>query len=180
MITQLLHEARAGSDEAERQLWQHVYDELRRIARGRLVRQHAEGLDTTGLVHEAYLKLADGEGVDWKDRSHFYAVASRAMRFIVIDAARRQTAGKRGGQAVDASLDDVQIVADQRAEDVLALDEALEMLTERDERLGRLVELKFFGGLTFKEIGNLLDRSERTVKRDWTRARLWLHRFMSG
>lgn len=177
--TQLLLDARSGDREAFDRLWPLIYDELRTIAHARLLRQRAdEALNTTALVHEAYLKLIDGTQVAWKDRAHFFAVASRAMRFILIDLARASLAQKRGGAHHDVDIDAIQVAADGRSEDLISLDIALTELARRDERLSELVELRFFGGLTYEEIAAVTGRSVPTVKRDWTRARAWLYQSM--
>lgn len=178
---QLLRESRTGSREAFDRLFAQVYEELRTIAHRRL-RQFRPGetLDTTGLVHEAYLKLVDQTGVDAADRGHFLALASRAMRYIVVDYARARSRQKRGAGGAVVPLDAVQIAAGQRAADLLALDEAMEALGRSSERLCRLVEYRFFGGLSYDEIAEMTGRSVPTVKRDWSLARAWLHRNMQG
>jgi RNA polymerase sigma factor (TIGR02999 family) len=176
-ITALLKEVRAGDRGAFEEVMPHVYDELRRIAHQRL-RKHrpSQTLNTTALVHEAYLRLVNQAEADWQDRAHFFAVASRSMRFIIIDYVRARTAEKRGGAQDDLPLDDVQLaVADERAADLLTLNDALEQLAAVNERLSQLVEYRFFGGLTYKEIAEVTGRSVPTVKRDWARARTWLY-----
>jgi RNA polymerase sigma factor (TIGR02999 family) len=179
--TQLLLDARAGDRAAFDRLFAHVYDELRRIAHQRLLRYRpGETLDTTALVHEAYLKLVDQSRSEWRDRSHFFALASRAMRFVLVDYARARTAQKRGGRRRDMPLDAVQVAADDRAADLLALTDALDRLSGVHPRLGEIVECRFFGGLTFDEIAEVTGMSVPTVRRDWTRARAWLHRWMQG
>ena len=182
--TQLLQAARAGDAAAREQLWPRLYDELRRIAHARLLRHRpGETLSTTALVHEAYLKLVDRTTADWNDRTHFLSLAARAMRFILTDYARAQTAQKRGGPDADLRLDGLQVAADgdvaQRAADLLTLDAALDRLAALSERLAEVVELHFFGGLTLLEIAEATGRSEATVKRDWRRARTWLYRAMA-
>lgn len=177
--TQLLLDARSGDRGALDQLWSLVYDELRKIARGRLQAQPADrSLNTTALVHEAYLKLVDSTKVGWSDRAHFLALASRAMRFILIDYVRSRVAQRRGGSGRPIQIDMVQVASEDRSEDLISLDLALKTLTERDERLGTLVELRFFGGLTYEEIAEVTGRSVPTVKRDWSRARTWLFQTM--
>lgn len=133
-------------------------------------------LSTTALVHEAYLRLMDQSRCDWQDRAHFLALAARAMRFVLIDYARAHSAQKRGGGSHAVPLDAIQLAAESRATEIVTLHEALEELATRDTRLSRVVEYKFFGGLTFEEIATVLGLSVPTVKRDWTRARAWLHR----
>ena len=176
-ITQLLLDVQAGDKEASERLWRAVYDKLRRIARHRLRGERAgHTLDTTDLVHEAYLKLVDQTRVEWQDRVHFLAMAARVMRNILIDYARRRNAQKRGGGAPHLALDHVTVSAEDSAEMFLALDEALDELTENDERLGRVVEYRFFGGMTEEEIAAALGVSKRTVRRDWRKAKAWLAR----
>ena len=178
-ITQLLHQVSQGDADAQDQLYPAIYDELRRIAHDRLLRNRpGETLNTTALVHEAYLRLVDQTQAEWNDRSHFFATASRAMRFILIDYARKRTAQKRGGPREDVPLSAVQIAADERSADLLTLNDALDQLTTYSERLARLVEYRFFGGLTYDEIADVTGRSVPTVKRDWKRARAWLYRAM--
>jgi RNA polymerase sigma factor (TIGR02999 family) len=179
--TQLLLDARAGDREAFDRLYEHVYDTLRQIAHDRL-RRHRPGdtLGTTALVHEAYLKLIDQNRAGLRDRGHFLALASRAMRFILVDYARTRTRQKRGGGLPDVPLDAVQIAADERAEHLLALADGLEALSGVSTRLGQIVELRFFGGLTFEEIAEALEISVPTAKRDWARARSWLLRAMEA
>jgi RNA polymerase sigma factor (TIGR02999 family) len=176
-ITTLLKEAQAGERDAFEEVMPHVYDELRRIAHQRLMKHRpSQTLNTTALVHEAYLRLVDQTQADWQDRAHFFAVASRSMRFIIIDYVRARTAEKRGGAQDDVPLDDVQVaIADERAADLLTLNDALEQLAVVSERLSQLVEYRFFGGLTYKEIAEVTGRSVPTVKRDWARARTWLY-----
>ncbi len=179
---QWLQQVRAGDTDAAGRLLPQVYDELRRIAHQRL-RQHRPGqtLNTTALVHEAYLKLVDQTQVAWNDRAHFFALASRAMRFILVDHARARTAQKRGGRQEPLPLDAVQVAAaDVRAAELLSLNQALDRLAEHDERLAAVVEYRFFGGLTYEEIAEVTGRSVPTVKRDWQRARAWLYRLMQA
>lgn len=179
-VTQLLVDFQEGNKTAADRLWAEVYDELRRIAHHRLRRERANHtLSTTALVHEAYLKLINQSEVEWEDRLHFFAMSSRIMRNILVDYARRRTALKRGGNSPHLRLDDAIISADMSAEVFLALDEALKQLTELDERLGRVVEYRFFGGLQEKEIATLLGVSKRTVRRDWRKARAWLGRALA-
>jgi RNA polymerase sigma factor (TIGR02999 family) len=181
--TQLLLDAGTGNQLAIDALWPRVYDELRSLAHERL-RHYRPGdtLDTTALVHEAYLRLVDGSRVDWRDRAHFFALAARAMRFVLVDYARTRTAQKRGGALVDLRLDRVvaptEDTASERAADLLTLNGALDQLAQADDRLSRLVEYRFFGGLTYDEIAEVTGHSVPTVKRDWRRARTWLYQSM--
>ena len=180
-ITELLLSLCAGRSEAMTRLFPLVYDELRRIAHCHLAGQR-EGhtLDTTGLVHEAYLRLVDQTRVEWNDRRHFYAAASRAMRHILVDHARRHSAAKRGGGRPVIELVEGTVAVEQRAELLVALDEALQRLEALDERLGRVVECRFFGGLTEEETAEVLGVTSRTVRRDWTKAKGWLYRELSA
>ncbi len=176
-ITGLLLAWRAGDAGAPDRLFPLVYDELRRIAHQQLGRERSgHTLDTTALVHEAYLKLVDQTRVEWADRSHFFAVASQAMRRILVDYARRYRTEKRGGAPRRVSLTDAMLVAEQRADTLLALDEALRELAGLDKRLSQVVECRFFGGLTEEETAEALGITARTVRRDWTKAKGWLHR----
>lgn len=153
-----------------------VYERLRVIARGQLSRAGRRGrtLDTTALVQEAYLQLAGEHGVDWQDRGHFFAVCARAMRRVLVDYARRRHAIKRGGDAACVTLTPDVVAADAQSEQVLAVDEALHGLAEFNERLARVVECRYFAGLTEEETAQALGTSLRTVQRDWMRARAWL------
>ena len=187
--TLLLQAARAGDAEAHAALWPRLYGELRRIAHARLLKHRpGDTLNTTALVHEAYLKLVDSDAADWRDRTHFLSLTARAMRLILIDYARTQTAAKRGGAQDDLPLDSLQVAAGSaeadavtaRAADLLTLNDALDRLTARDERLGRLIELRFFGGLSYPEIAEATGLSVPTIKRDWRRARMWLYQAMQG
>ena len=180
-ITQLLNLVQNGSTEAENALYDAVYDELRRIAQQRLARNRpGETLNTTALVHEAYLRLVDQAQAGQNDRSHFFALASRAMRFILIDYARKRTAEKRGGNQKDIPLSAIQLGREERTADLLTLNDALDRLTAYSERLGQLVEYRFFGGMTYEEIAEITGWSLPTVKRDWQRARAWLYRAMQA
>lgn len=180
-VTQLLIAYRDGDREAFDRLVPMVYDDLRRIARRQLRRGGAgHTLDTTGLVHEAYLKLVDPAKVDWQDRGHFLAVSARAMRQVIIGYARKRSAEKRGGGERPVTLDEAQIAIDEQADRLLALDRALERLGERDERLARVVECRFFAGLSEEETAQALGVSLRTAQRDWMRARAWLKEELRG
>ncbi len=179
-ITQLLHAFSDGETEAVEQLVPLVYDGLRAIAHNYLAHERSSHtLGTTALVHEAYLKLVDQRAANWKSRAHFFAVASQAMRRILVDYARRRRAAKRGGDAVKVALDDALVMADTRADELLALDDALKELEMFDPRQARIVEYRFFGGLTVEQTAAVLDISAATVKRDWTVAKAWLHNAMS-
>ncbi len=177
--TELVLASRAGDRRAFDRLFVHLYDDLRQAAHHRLLRQRVgETLSTTALVHEAYLRLVDQSSLGWADRAHFLALASRAMRFVLIDYVRERSAQKRGGAAEIVPLDAVQLAAEERAADLLVLNEALEQLASYSTRLAELVEYRFFGGLTYEEIAEATGLSVPTVKRDWVRARAWLFRAM--
>jgi RNA polymerase sigma factor (TIGR02999 family) len=175
-ITRLIQEHRHGSREALDRLFPLVYEALRRIAHRALLRERAgHTLGTTALVHEAYLRLLDQDRASWNDRVHFLAIAATAMRRILVDYARRQKRLKRGGERRAVTLDDAMLVADQRADTLLALDEALSGLGALNERLSRVVECRFFAGLTTEETAAALQVTTRTVERDWQKARAWLY-----
>jgi RNA polymerase sigma factor (TIGR02999 family) len=178
-VTQLLSAARQGDGNAMDRLVTLVYDELRAVARRQLRRwRPGQTLDTTALVHEAYLRLVDQAGATWQDRAHFLSVAGVAMRHILVDAARRRAAKKRGGEVLRVPFDELRADriqdVDSQAVEILALDEALTSLAARTERLSHLVELRFFAGLTEEETAQTLGTSERTVRRDWRKARAFL------
>jgi RNA polymerase sigma factor (TIGR02999 family) len=154
-----------------------IYEELRRIAHYRLrAEQTGHTLETTGLVHEAYLRLAASERLEFENRAHFLAIAAQAMRHILIDSAMTRRTQKRGGGVRPLSLDAVPIIAETRSDDLLALDEALGRLAEINERQARVVECRYFGGMNIEDTAAALDMSAATVKRDWTLARAWLNR----
>jgi RNA polymerase sigma factor (TIGR02999 family) len=180
-ITQYLSEAKNGSNQAYEKVFPLVYDDLKNIAHQRLFGQKTgDTLNTTALVHETYLKLIGGTETDWKDRAHFFAVASRAMRFIIVDYIRSKTALKRGGMKDDRTLEKITLAVEERIEDFITLNMAVENLLEWNERLGKLVEYRFFGGMTYQEIGEVTGLSEPTLKRDWARARIWLYDAMKN
>jgi RNA polymerase sigma factor (TIGR02999 family) len=175
-VTALLVRLREGRAAVE-DLLPAVYDELRRIAHNQLRGERDDHtLRTTELVHEAYLKLVDHDQVEWTDRQHFFAVAARAMRQVLIDHARKKTAEKRGGSAPEVPLDEVTLPQDKGSAELIALDDALDRLAQRDERTARVVECRFFGGYTIEETADVLDVSRATVKRDWRAAQAWLNR----
>ena len=179
-VTQLLHAWHKGDSQAFEQLVPAVYQDLHKLARGQLRRDRGGWtLDTTGLVHEAYLRLRDADRVQWNDRGHFIAVAARAMRQVVTEYARRRLAEKRGGGQRPGSLDNHQIAVDDHATWLVDLNRALEKLGEHRKRLVHVVECRFFAGLSNVETAEALGVSERTVKREWTFARSWLQRELS-
>jgi RNA polymerase sigma factor (TIGR02999 family) len=183
MRTDLFAELRNGSRESIDRLVPLLYQELRTIAHRQIARQPRGGtLDTTALVHEAYFRLVDQTRTDWADRAQFFAIASRVMRRILVDHARRRRAAKRGGARVAVTLgaadghDSLTVsIADERADTLLAVDSALTRLAEQESRLARVVECRFFGGLTDAETGAVLGITERTVQRDWAKAKDWLY-----
>jgi RNA polymerase sigma-70 factor (ECF subfamily) len=180
-VTGLLLAWRKGDEAALHQLIPLVHDELRRIAR-RCVAGERRGhsLDATALVNEAYLRLLDVQHVDWQDRAHFLAMAARLMRRILVDVARSKGYQKRGGGAVRVTFDNALAVTDEPGRDLVALDDALEALVKVDERKARVIELRFFGGLSVKETAAVLAVSVDTVMRDWKLARAWLLRELRG
>lgn len=184
-VTQLLRAAAAGERPAVDRLFELLYGELLRIAaHQRRAVAGGSTLDTTALVHEAYLKLSQHQGWSTSDRSHFFALAARAMRQILIDGARRKGARKRGGEAgPPLELDEVRLGApesERAAEDLLALDQALQKLAGLDRDLARLVEFRFFAGLTIEEIAEITEVSASTLKRGWRTARAFLHSELAG
>jgi RNA polymerase sigma factor (TIGR02999 family) len=173
--TQLLRAWAAGDQGALEQLTPRVYDELRRIA-GHFMRNEQPGrtIQTTALVHEAYLKLIDVSNVDWQHRAHFFAISAQIMRHILLDHARRRVAAKRGGAAARVNLDEVADIGAARASELIALDDALSALAKVDPRKAQVIELRFFAGLSVEETAEVLKVSADTVMRDWRLARAWL------
>jgi RNA polymerase sigma factor (TIGR02999 family) len=182
-VTALLDRVQRGDGEALDDLLAAVYDELRGIAHRQMRGERDDHtLRTTELVHEAYAKLVDQGTVDWQNRRHFFGVAARAMRQILVDYARRRTREKRGGDAPIVSLEETppsEVPADS-PEEVLVVDDALDRLAETDERMARVAECRFFGDFTLEETADILDVSRSTVVRDWRAARAWLNRELSG
>ncbi len=176
-VTCLLKAAQEGEKAAFDRLLPIVYQELRRLARRQLRGERAgHTLQTTGLVHEAYLKLVDQAGIEWQGRAHFFAVAARAMRQVLIDYARRRVAVKRGGGWERTTLDEDELPVEFPVEELLALNDALDRLDGVDRRLRQVVECRFFCGMTEDEIAVALDVTPRTVQRDWVKARAWLYK----
>jgi RNA polymerase sigma factor (TIGR02999 family) len=170
-VTELLADLRAGRREAFDRMLPMVYEQLRRIAQRELAVRPSDTLSTTALVHELYLKFSRADRADWRNRAHFLGVAAVAMRHILVDRARRRTAEKRGGLHRHVTLDDELTIANDQAESLLELHEALDHLATIDERLARVVECRFFGGMTEQETAEALLITERTVRRDWVKAR---------
>jgi len=179
-VTQLLMAWNDGDQSALERLIPLVHAELHRIAR-RYMRSERAGhtLQTSALINEAYLRLIDAQQVHWQNRAHFFGIAAQLMRRVLVDFARSRGYKKRGGGALQVSLDETMVITKERGEDLVALDEALSALSELDERKGRVVEMRFFGGLSEKEIAEALTVSQETVRRDWRLAKSWLRRRLS-
>jgi RNA polymerase sigma factor (TIGR02999 family) len=177
----LIARARSGSRDAVDALLPRLYDQLRQVAHARLAnRRQGDTLSTTDLVHETYLRLVDSSAASWTDEAHFFALASRAMRFVLVDLARARAAEKRGAGQPPVTLDGLEVGAVDRPEELLAIDEALDALTKASERLGTIVQYRFFGGMSHEEVAEVTGYSVPTVKRDWARARAWLYHFVRG
>jgi RNA polymerase sigma factor (TIGR02999 family) len=178
-VTGLLRAWSQGDQKALEELMPLVYGELHRVASGYL-RQERSGhtLQTTALIHEAYFRLI-GQNVNWQNRAHFLGVAAQAMRRVLVDYGRGQKAAKRGGPDLQIGIEDAEAVEQPRALDIIALDRALERLSAFDERQARIVELRYFGGLTIQETAQTLGVSPATVKDDWSLAKAWLYREMA-
>ena len=175
-VSALLSELTQGRQEAAEKLIPLVYDELKRLARSYMRRERRDHtFQTTALVHEAYLKLVRQKDVNWQGRSHFFGIAAQLMRRVLIDHARGHLRKKRGGDKVLLPLNEALAFSPEHSEDLLNLDEALERLSKLDARQGRIVELRFFGGLSVEETAEFLSISPKTVKRDWAVAKVWLH-----
>ena len=180
-VTQLLLGWSHGDKEALDKLVPLVYDELRRQASRYLRRERAgHTLQTTALIHEAYVRLVDQRNVHWQNRAHFFGIAAQLMRRILVDHARGKKRDKRGGSDVRVSLGEAMAVAKAQELDIVALDEALDRLAQIDEQQSRIVELRFFSGLSVPETAEVLGISPATVKRDWSMAKAWLHREISN
>jgi len=180
-ITRLLLAWSEGDKEALDRLAPLVYAELRRLAKSYMRKERAgHTLQTTALINEAYLRLIDAGQVEWRNRAHFFGVAARAMRQILVAMARERDCQKRGGGARQVSLDEAMVIDAGPDEDLVALDESLDALAQFDERKAQVVEMRFFGGLTEAETAAALDVSSETVRRDWRLARSWLRRKLSG
>jgi RNA polymerase sigma factor (TIGR02999 family) len=180
-ITRLLHEMAKGDRMAEEQLIPLVYNQLHHLAAA-LMRDEPPDhiLQTTALVHEAYLRLVGGAAVDWSDRAHFFAGAATVMRRILVDHARSRRSEKRGGEIPRVNLDEVKLGSEESWDQILAVHEALSRFAAVDQRASKVVELRFFAGLGLEEVAQLLSVSTRTVKRDWEAAQAWLYAEMAG
>ncbi len=175
-VTRLLLDWSSGNQQALEELVPLIYKELRQLAHNFLYRERpGHTLQTTALVHEAYLKLIDQRDARWQNRAHFFAIAAQAMRRILIDSARKHAAAKRGGPREKLSLDEAADISLEPDSNLLELDEALNELAKIDPQQSRIVELRYFGGLTIEETADVMSVSPATVKREWTMARAWLH-----
>jgi len=180
-VTQLLVAWGSGDTAALDELMPLVYEELRRLAHQCMSRERpGHTLQTSALVNEAYLRLVDQKNIHWQDRAHFFGIAARLMRQVLVDHARKRRYAKRGGDARRVPLDEAMIVSEERAADVVALDEALKSLAEIDPRKSQIVELRFFGGLSIEEAAEVLKVSPGTIMREWTLAKAWLRREMTS
>ncbi|HEV7890609.1 MAG TPA: sigma-70 family RNA polymerase sigma factor [Pyrinomonadaceae bacterium] len=180
-ITRLLADWAGGDRDALDRLAPLVHAELRRIARRQMGgERQGHTLQATALVNEAYLRLAGQEGFEWRDRAHFYAVCAQVMRHVLIDHARAHARDKRGGGALHVSLDEAAVMSVESASELVALDEALRELEEVDPQKGRVVELRYFAGLSIEETAEVLGISPTTVRREWRRAKAWLYRALAG
>jgi len=175
-VTQLLMAWSQGDRSALEQLMPLVYNELKRMARRHVARERRQTLQATALVHEAYLKLVDQRSVSWQNRAHFFAIAARLMRRILMKRARRRQALKRGGAAEQLCVNEVEVASGEAPVDLIALDAALTRLAAVDPRQEQIVELRFFGGLSIEETAEALDTSPATVKREWRTAKAWLYK----
>jgi RNA polymerase sigma factor (TIGR02999 family) len=175
-VTPLLVEFAKGNEQAASKLIPLVYAELHRLARSYMRRERSgHTLQATALVHEAYLKLIDQRSVNWQSRAHFFGVAAQVMRRILVDHARGHLREKRGGERRPVPMDEALVFVPEQSLDLVKLDQALQRLTKLDPRQGKIVELRFFGGLTVEQTAELLNISPKTVKRDWSMAKAWLH-----
>lgn len=175
-VTALLTQLVEGKEDAASKLIPMVYDELRRLARGYMRRERGDHtLQATALVHEAYLKLVQQRSVDWQSRAHFFGIAAQVMRRILIDHARGHLRDKRGAGQQVVPLDEAVVFSPERSAEMLKVDESLRRLSKLDPRQARVVELRFFGGLTVEETADVLKISPKTVKREWSVAKAWLH-----
>jgi len=180
-VTRLLEDWSGGDEDALEKLIPLVQPELHRLAHHYMSRERSgHTLQTTALLNEAYLRLVDNPKRDWQSRTHFIAAAAQLMRRIMVDRARERRALKRGGDAIKVGLDEAALVSEQRAEELLALDEALERLAAQDPRKSQIVELRYFGGLTIEETAAFLEISPRTARREWRMAKVWLYCALSG
>jgi RNA polymerase sigma factor (TIGR02999 family) len=180
-VTRLLISWCDGDENALERLMPMIYRSLQQIAHRHLNRERGpHTLQTTALVHEAYMKIVDQKSVHWKNRSHFFAIASQAMRRILIDHARKKLADKRAGDVAPVALEEIDVAVVGKDQNLIALDEALNDLEKTDSQQSRIIELRYFGGLTVEETAEVLQISQRTVAREWAMARAWLYGRLSG
>lgn len=176
-VTQLLQRVQEGSEKAYNQLFPLIYEELKKLAFSKLKKEHSDiTISKTELVHEVYIKMINQDAVEFENRNHFLAIASRCMRQILIDHARKRKAKKRGGEKKDVTYIDEILKVQEEAAKLVDIDQKIEELSELNERLAKIVEMRFFGEMTMSAIADVLDISERTVKRDWAKARGWLYK----
>jgi RNA polymerase sigma factor (TIGR02999 family) len=180
-VTALLNKLTAGDSAAASQVVPLIYEELRRLAAHYMAAERpGHTLQTTALVHEAYLRLVDQRQASWQSRAHFYGAAAGVMRRILVDHARARLTAKRGGDAPHLALDEALVFSDEQSDELVRLDEALGRLAQMNPRQSRVIQLRFFAGLTVEEISEVMGISPKTVKRDWSFARAWLHRELRG
>jgi RNA polymerase sigma-70 factor (ECF subfamily) len=175
-ITRLLAEAKNGDKSALDALYPHVYAQLKKISQRHLVQERGvHTLQKTALVHELYLKLLGKSDVEWQNRAHFYSIASRCMRQILVDYARKKSALRRGGKNRPITLDEEKLDLEEHAEEIIEMNDLINKLSEIDARRSQVVEMRFFGGMSIPEISEVLEVTTRTVDRDWAKAKLWLY-----
>lgn len=180
-ITAMLVNASNGKKWASDRLWSVVYDELHKMASMQLRYENRKrSFTSTALVHEAYLRIMDSDKIDWQNRAHFFGIASRVMRRVIVDNARKISAQKRGGGQCNDTFDEQAFIAEENVQEVIDLDQALEQLALLNERWSKVVECRYFGGLTTEETAQALDVSPRTVERDWLKAKTWLYSQMAA
>ncbi|MGI9628069.1 MAG: ECF-type sigma factor [Longimicrobiales bacterium] len=179
-VTEILIRSRGGRREDADELFSRLYEELKRVAKRQLRSSAGATLDTSALINETYLRVVDQERAGWEDRAHFFAYAARAMRHVLVDRARRRKAGKRGGGVKPLTFTEHLISPDESADVLIELDDALDSLSAHEPRLAQVVDLRFFGGLTEEEAATALEVSARTVRRDWFKAKAFLHGQLGG
>ena len=174
-VTEVLIRSRSGQRDVADELFSRLYDELKRVAQNQLRASQGATLDTSGLINETYLRVVDQDRASWEDRTHFFAYAARAMRHVLVDRARKRVAKKRGGGLRPLTFTERAISPDESADVLIDLNDALESLAQHQPRLSRVVDLRFFGGLSEEEAAAALDVSSRTIRRDWFKAKAFLH-----
>lgn len=180
-ITRVLRSARSGNKEALDTLYPILYNQLRSIARQHLALEDGgHTLQKTSLVHELYLKLINQSDIEWQDRVHFFRIASRCMRQVLVDYARKKTADKRGGKKRAITFDEDHVILEEHAENLVEINSLIEKLAQVDERRSKVVEMRFFGGMSIPEISEVLNVTPRTIDRDWAKAKLWMHNELSN